>query len=123
MSGLDPTRGRPLINTPGAPPPPSGVVDGTRGDRATAIPPPKGHGKEIYHYTAPWPVYALDWSKKPLEKGFRLALGSFSEEYNNKVGGDGGIGAGGDGGVVDGTQRVSVFPLLTAAFYLHIHIF
>jgi hypothetical protein len=43
-------------------------------------------GKEIYTYHAPWPVYAMDWSKAPTEKGgFRLALGSFIEEHENKV--------------------------------------
>jgi hypothetical protein len=43
-------------------------------------------GKEIYTYHAPWPVYAMDWSKAPTEKGgFRLALGSFIEEHDNKV--------------------------------------
>ncbi|KAG2188636.1 hypothetical protein INT44_001391 [Umbelopsis vinacea] len=43
-------------------------------------------GKEIYTYHAPWPVYAMDWSKAPTEKGgFRLALGSFIEEHENKL--------------------------------------
>ncbi|KAG2184470.1 hypothetical protein INT43_000379 [Umbelopsis isabellina] len=43
-------------------------------------------GKEIYTYHAPWPVYAMDWSKAPTEKGgFRLALGSFIEEHDNKL--------------------------------------
>jgi hypothetical protein len=46
-------------------------------------------GKEIYTYHAPWPVYAMDWSKAPTEKGgFRLALGSFIEEHDNKVHGN-----------------------------------
>jgi len=40
--------------------------------------------KEIYKYEAPWPLYALNWSVRP-DKRFRLALGSFVEEYNNKV--------------------------------------
>uniref|UniRef100_A0A1I8F6K8 WD_REPEATS_REGION domain-containing protein n=1 Tax=Macrostomum lignano TaxID=282301 RepID=A0A1I8F6K8_9PLAT len=40
--------------------------------------------KEIYKYEAPWPVYSMNWSARP-DKGFRLALGSFVEEYNNKV--------------------------------------
>ena len=40
--------------------------------------------KEIYTYDAPWPVYGMAWSTKPEHK-FRLALGSFIEEYSNKV--------------------------------------
>lgn len=54
-------------------------------------------GKEIYTYHAPWPVYAMDWSKAPTEKGgFRLALGSFIEEHENKV-------------LILGATRVSTF--------------
>lgn len=45
-----------------------------------------GKRKEIYKYEAPWTVYAMNWSVRP-DKRFRLALGSFVEEYNNKVGG------------------------------------
>ncbi|CAG8536572.1 5298_t:CDS:2 [Racocetra fulgida] len=41
--------------------------------------------KERYEYKAPWPVYGLDWSKRPGEKSFRLALGSFIEENANKL--------------------------------------
>ncbi|CAJ0756919.1 3278_t:CDS:2 [Entrophospora sp. SA101] len=41
--------------------------------------------KEVYEYKAPWPVYGLDWSKLPGEKAFRLAVGSFIEEYSNKL--------------------------------------
>ncbi|KAF2985088.1 hypothetical protein EK904_000357 [Melospiza melodia maxima] len=37
---------------------------------------------------APWTVYAMNWSVRP-DKRFRLALGSFVEEYNNKVGSGG----------------------------------
>ena len=40
--------------------------------------------KEIYKYEAPWTVYSMNWSVKR-DKKFRLALGSFIEEYNNKV--------------------------------------
>ena len=40
--------------------------------------------KEIYKYEAPWTVYSMNWSVRP-DKRFRLALGSFVEEYNNKV--------------------------------------
>jgi hypothetical protein len=42
--------------------------------------------KEIYQYDAPWSIYALDWCKTPIEqKSFRLAIGSFIEDSNNKV--------------------------------------
>eukprot|EP01006_Ploeotia_vitrea_P032660 TRINITY_DN64856_c1_g1_i1.p1 TRINITY_DN64856_c1_g1~~TRINITY_DN64856_c1_g1_i1.p1 ORF type:complete len:407 (-),score=192.69 TRINITY_DN64856_c1_g1_i1:1187-2293(-) len=40
--------------------------------------------KEIYTYQAPWEIYAMNWSVRP-DKKFRLAIGSFVEEYNNKV--------------------------------------
>lgn len=40
--------------------------------------------KEIYKFEAQWPLYAMNWSVRP-DKRFRLALGSFVEEYNNKV--------------------------------------
>ena len=47
------------------------------------VPPPS---KEIYQYDAPWLTYALDWCKTPIEqKSFRLAVGSFIEDSNNKV--------------------------------------
>ena len=46
--------------------------------------PPPGKRKEIYKYEAPWTVYSMNWSIRP-DKRFRLALGSFVEEYNNKV--------------------------------------
>lgn len=45
---------------------------------------PSGKRKEIYKYNAPWPLYSMNWSVRP-DKRFRLALGSFVEEYNNKV--------------------------------------
>ncbi|ORY01560.1 WD40 repeat-like protein [Basidiobolus meristosporus CBS 931.73] len=41
--------------------------------------------KEICTYNAPWPVYYLDWSKRPGHQKFRLAIGSFVEEYANKI--------------------------------------
>ncbi|KAI8479558.1 DDB1- and CUL4-associated factor 7-like isoform X1 [Branchiostoma floridae] len=44
--------------------------------------PPKR--KEIYKYEAPWTLYAANWSQRP-DRRFRLAVGSFLEEYNNKV--------------------------------------
>lgn len=40
--------------------------------------------KEIYKYEAPWTVYSMNWSVRP-DRRFRLALGSFIEEYNNKA--------------------------------------
>lgn len=52
---------------------------------ATAIPPvsnPKN--KEIYKYEAPWNIFSLNWSMRQ-DKRFRLAIGSFIEEYNNKI--------------------------------------
>lgn len=39
---------------------------------------------EIYTYEAPWMIYACNWSVRQ-DKRFRLALGSFVEEYSNKV--------------------------------------
>ena len=43
--------------------------------------------KEIYTYDAPWLIYGMNWSVRQdaAGRGFRLALGSFIEEYNNKV--------------------------------------
>ncbi|KAH9521669.1 DDB1 and CUL4 associated factor wap [Dermatophagoides farinae] len=40
--------------------------------------------KEIYKYVAPWTIYAMSWSVRH-DKRFRLAIGSYIEEYNNKV--------------------------------------
>jgi len=40
--------------------------------------------KEIYTYEAPWLIYGMNWSNRR-NKPFRLALGSFIEEYNNSV--------------------------------------
>ncbi|KAG0168765.1 ddb1 and cul4 associated factor 7 [Apophysomyces sp. BC1034] len=49
-------------------PPPIQNVDSHNGGHIS-------HEKEIYQYDAPWPIYAMDWSKVPTEKeGFRLAL-------------------------------------------------
>ena len=53
--------------------------------------------KEIYKYEAPWPLYSMHWAVRPGDPGigatssssrrgtFRLALGSFLEEYSNRV--------------------------------------
>eukprot|EP01103_Thecamoeba_quadrilineata_P002258 TRINITY_DN12245_c0_g1_i1.p1 TRINITY_DN12245_c0_g1~~TRINITY_DN12245_c0_g1_i1.p1 ORF type:complete len:327 (+),score=36.42 TRINITY_DN12245_c0_g1_i1:75-1055(+) len=40
--------------------------------------------KEIYTYTAPWLIYAMNWSVRADQK-FRLAIGSFLDDYSNKV--------------------------------------
>eukprot|EP00602_Paraphysomonas_sp_CaronLab_P003977 CAMPEP_0185017818 /NCGR_PEP_ID=MMETSP1103-20130426/705_1 /TAXON_ID=36769 /ORGANISM="Paraphysomonas bandaiensis, Strain Caron Lab Isolate" /LENGTH=334 /DNA_ID=CAMNT_0027547399 /DNA_START=52 /DNA_END=1056 /DNA_ORIENTATION=- len=41
--------------------------------------------KEIYTYQAPWTTYALGWSRRGTEHDFKLAVGSFKEEYSNQV--------------------------------------
>ena len=41
--------------------------------------------REIYTYVAPWPVYSLASSNRAGPHAFRLAVGSFIEEYSNKV--------------------------------------
>ncbi|EFC35605.1 predicted protein [Naegleria gruberi] len=40
--------------------------------------------KEIYTYNSDWMIYSLSWSVRRDEK-YRLAIGSFIEEYRNKV--------------------------------------
>lgn len=40
--------------------------------------------RQIYKYQAPWPLYSINWSMKP-DSHFRLAIGSFIEDFNNKV--------------------------------------
>ena len=45
---------------------------------------PSARKQEIYTHEAPWLIYGMNWSNR-LDKPFRLALGSFIEEYNNKV--------------------------------------
>ncbi|KAI8930052.1 WD40-repeat-containing domain protein [Entophlyctis helioformis] len=39
--------------------------------------------KEIYTYTAPWPVYGLHWSQRP--GAFRLGIASLTETNSNKL--------------------------------------
>jgi len=39
---------------------------------------------EIYTYDAPWVIYGMNWSVRR-DKPFRLAVGSFIEEYSNTV--------------------------------------
>ncbi|CAD5230342.1 unnamed protein product [Bursaphelenchus xylophilus] len=42
--------------------------------------------KEIYVYSSPFNLYGMAWSTRPEpENKFRLAVGSFIEEYNNKI--------------------------------------
>jgi WD repeat-containing protein 68 len=42
--------------------------------------------KEIFTYQAPWCVFGLAWSQRTATQSkFRLAIGSFIEEYTNKV--------------------------------------
>lgn len=38
----------------------------------------------IYTYEAPWLIYGMNWSVRRDSK-FRLGVGSFIEEYRNKV--------------------------------------
>lgn len=46
----------------------------------------EAHKKEIYNYDAPWTIYAMGWCNRPGDKfRFRMALGSFVEEYANKI--------------------------------------
>lgn len=40
--------------------------------------------KEIYTYEARWPIYATNWSFRS-DRDFRLAAGSFLEDYTNKI--------------------------------------
>lgn len=45
-----------------------------------------GVTKEIYTYTAPWIVYAVAWSRRQdVDSQFRLAIGSYIEQYSNVV--------------------------------------
>ncbi|KAG2392315.1 hypothetical protein C9374_012567 [Naegleria lovaniensis] len=45
---------------------------------------PSPHQKEIYTYHADWMIYSTSWSVRR-DYPFRLAIGSFMEEYRNKV--------------------------------------
>lgn len=40
--------------------------------------------KEVYTYHAPWQVYTLGWSNR-IDNKYRLAIGSFVEEYANQI--------------------------------------
>ena len=53
---------------------------------ATGAPPAASTKKEIYTYSAPWPVYSLAASHITApDRAFRFAVGSFVEEYSNKL--------------------------------------
>lgn len=42
--------------------------------------------KEIYTYQAPWTVFSMSWSRRPDPTSqFRLAIGSYQEQYANVV--------------------------------------
>ena len=44
--------------------------------------------KEILTYRAPWPVYSMSWCRGKEDycsNYFRMAIGSFKEEYSNQV--------------------------------------
>lgn len=69
MSGTPASTSNPIL--------PQNVASGAS---ATTVP----KNKEIYRYDAPWNIYALNWSLRP-DQRFRLAIGSFIEEYNNKI--------------------------------------
>ncbi|CDS43003.1 WD repeat containing protein 68 [Echinococcus multilocularis] len=66
--------------------PASGPVGTLNPQTATSTIPPVSNpkNKEIYKYEAPWNIYSLNWSLRQ-DKRFRLAVGSFIEEYNNKI--------------------------------------
>lgn len=39
---------------------------------------------DTYEYDAPWMIYAMNWSVR-IDKPYRIALGSFIENYNNEI--------------------------------------
>ena len=57
------------------PDPPSGRTESN---------PDNSKRKEIYTYDAQWDTYSLGWSARCTHP-FRLAVGSFIQEYSNKV--------------------------------------
>nr|CDS26702.1 WD repeat containing protein 68 [Hymenolepis microstoma] len=70
-----------MSGTPG-----SGSVGSLNPQSAAAAIPPVSNpkNKEIYKYEAPWNIFSLNWSLRQ-DKRFRLAIGSFIEEYNNRI--------------------------------------
>ena len=56
----------------------------TAGAAAASAAPADADKKEIYTHEAPWLIYGMNWSVRP-DQRFRLAIGSFTEEYTNKV--------------------------------------
>lgn len=53
-------------------------------EAAPAAAPAGAKGKKIYTYSAPWTIYGMNWSERA-DQPFRLAIGSFEEEYCNSV--------------------------------------
>lgn len=62
----------------------AGVAAAPAASAAAASSSSVGDKKEIYTYEAPWLIYGMNWSVRP-DQRFRVALGSFVEDYNNKV--------------------------------------
>ena len=59
-------------------------------DAAAAAATLNNNRKEIYTYKAPWTVYAMSWSRRSPSPSsssspFRLAIGSYIEQYSNVV--------------------------------------
>ena len=53
-------------------------------DASTAPADAETNRKEIYTYEAPWTAYAMGWCRRADGK-FRMAVGSYKEEYSNQV--------------------------------------
>jgi len=51
---------------------------------AANLDPNNNKNNGIHTYEAPWPLYGMNWSNRR-ETRFRLAIGSFIEDYPNKV--------------------------------------
>ncbi|KAF9114291.1 ddb1 and cul4 associated factor 7 [Mortierella sp. AM989] len=65
-----------------------GYMSPSSSSPSTSVPvsSPRHVRKEILNYSAPWPVYGLDWSNQPTEReALRLAVGSFIEDGSNKI--------------------------------------
>ena len=77
-----------MKSEPLSPPPPESSSSSSQNKNRTTKRSPeeskKNDQKEIITYEAPWEIYGMSWSTRQDQK-FRLAIGSFVEEYNNKV--------------------------------------
>ena len=52
----------------------------------TCAPRSNRRDKQVYTYDAKWDIYALNWSNRAGDEyAFRFAIGSFIEEYRNKI--------------------------------------